>query len=156
MLAVPGVHRFVIVLDQLKSDFNIGKIFRSADAFGAREVHLVGIEQFDPGSAKGAFKSVPARFHVTFRHCYDELLRRGYTPFALQPGGADSELLGNLQLPPASAFIVGNEARGLQLSRHDFPALRPLSIAQYGRVESLNVSVAASVIMYEYVRQHSK
>ena len=46
--AESGVHDFVIVLDNLKQSFNIGKIFRSADAMGAAEVHLIGTDFFDP------------------------------------------------------------------------------------------------------------
>lgn len=42
-LAEPGPHRCIVVLDHLKPQFNVGKIFRSADAFGMREVHLTGI-----------------------------------------------------------------------------------------------------------------
>ncbi|HFQ90627.1 MAG TPA: hypothetical protein ENK27_11190, partial [Desulfobulbus sp.] len=41
--ARPGIHSCILVLDGLKPDFNIGKIFRSADAFGAREIHLVNV-----------------------------------------------------------------------------------------------------------------
>jgi tRNA G18 (ribose-2'-O)-methylase SpoU len=58
LLADPGVHEFVVVLDGLKAGFNIGKIFRSADAFGAFEVHVIGTSFFDPAPAKGSFKYV--------------------------------------------------------------------------------------------------
>ncbi|MDH4007534.1 MAG: hypothetical protein OEU35_05690, partial [Desulfuromonadales bacterium] len=53
ILARPGAHQFVLVLDQLKAGFNVGKIFRSAEAFGAGAVHLVNIGPFDPAPAKG-------------------------------------------------------------------------------------------------------
>ena len=56
MMASPGRHEFIIVLDHLKPAFNIGKIFRSADAFGAAEVHLIATIFFDPAPAKGSFK----------------------------------------------------------------------------------------------------
>ena len=65
-LARPGIHECVVVLDHLKPSYNIGKIFRSAEAFGAREIHLVGIDFFDPAPGMGAFKWVPAVFHKTF------------------------------------------------------------------------------------------
>ena len=66
VLAKPGVHEFVLILDQLKAGFNIGKIFRSAEAFGATAVHMVNIEPFDPAAAKGSFRKVPVVFHETF------------------------------------------------------------------------------------------
>ena len=54
--AGPGLHECILVLDGLKPDFNIGKIFRSADAFGAREIHLIGVRSFDPEPAKGSVR----------------------------------------------------------------------------------------------------
>ncbi len=152
LLAKPGVHAFVIVLDHLKAGFNVAKIFRSAEAFGAREVHLVGIGPFDPAPAKGAFKHVPARFHQDFADCYRSLLEQGYTLYALEPDCEHS--LSNTKLPEKSAFIFGHEERGVSFCRDTYDAVECLSIAQFGQVQSLNVSIAASVVMYEYLRQH--
>src|SRR5210317_400007 len=90
VLAKPGDHEFVLVLDQLKPSFNVGKIFRSAEAFGAAAVHLVDIAPFDPAPAKGSFRKVPAIFHETFAECDTELSGQGYTFFLLNPEGATS------------------------------------------------------------------
>jgi tRNA G18 (ribose-2'-O)-methylase SpoU len=152
LLAEPGESPFIVVLDHLKAGFNVPKIFRSADAFGAHEVHLIGIGPFDPAPAKGAFKHVPARFHEDFDSCYRELLERGYQLFALEPDCANS--LATTALPERSAFIVGHEERGLSFARQAYPQVGCLTIPQVGKVQSLNVSVAASVVMYEYFRQH--
>jgi tRNA G18 (ribose-2'-O)-methylase SpoU len=151
-LAEPGRHPFVIVLDHLKPTFNIGKIFRSADAFGARAVHLVGIDFFDPAPATGSFKWVPARFHATFAACYTELKQQGYFFFTLEPGGTD--ILPAIRLPVSSAFIFGHEEFGIHRETAGHPDMRSLQIPQLGRVQSLNVSIAASIVMYEYLRQH--
>ncbi|MEJ2641791.1 MAG: TrmH family RNA methyltransferase [Desulfosarcinaceae bacterium] len=151
-LAQHGVYKFIIVLDHLKPNFNIGKIFRSADVFGAREVHLVGIDFFDPAPAMGAFKWVPACFHPDFKSCYDALRAAGYTLFTLEP--AHGRPLNETRLPTQSAFVFGHEEYGLSFDPDDYPQLRALTIAQCGRTQSLNVSVAASVVMYEYLRQH--
>ena len=86
-LATPGQHDFVIVLDHLKAGFNVPKIFRSAEAFGAREVHLIDIGPFDPAPAKGAFKKVPARFYDDFSQSYEDLIQQGYTLYMLEPEG---------------------------------------------------------------------
>jgi tRNA G18 (ribose-2'-O)-methylase SpoU len=152
LLARSGPHRFIIVLDHLKPAFNIGKIFRSADAFGAREIHLVGIDFFNPAPAMGSFKWVPAIFHDDFATCYDYLQQERYSIFTLDPA-ADAVLM-SASLPVRSAFVFGHEEFGLSVDRDRYPELRPLKIPQIGKVQSLNVSVAASVAMYEYFRQH--
>ena len=152
-LATPGTHDCIIVLDHLKPTFNIGKIFRSAEAFSAKEIHLVGIDFFDPAPGMGAFKWVPAVFHTNFLACYVELLKQGYTPFILEPG--KGEPVTTARLPRKSAFIFGHEEYGLSFEPDLYPEVRQLTIPQYGRSESLNVSVAASIILYEYVRQHA-
>ena len=154
VLAQAGAHDFIVVLDSLKGGFNIPKIFRSAEAFGASAVHLVDIGPFDPAPAKGSFRKVPARFHESFEACHAELVKDGYTLFLLDPGG--DRALGHCPLPEKSAFIFGHEEWGFSFDPDDYPDLAPLSIPQYGQVQSLNVSIAASVVMFEYVRQHAR
>jgi tRNA G18 (ribose-2'-O)-methylase SpoU len=149
--ATPGVHDFILVLDHLKAGFNIPKIFRSAEAFGAREVHLVNVAPFDPAPAKGAFRKVPAHFHENFQACYDQLHEQGYTLFTLDAGCGTNLFQANL--PAKSAFILGNEGLGISFNPKKYPEIHCLGIPQFGRMESLNVSIAASIVMYEYVRQ---
>lgn len=152
ILAKPGAHSFVLVLDHLKPGFNVPKIFRSAEAFGATGVHLVGIGPFDPAPAKGSFRKVPAFFHDDFAACYQQLNDEGYSLYRLAPDAEEN--LCNCKLPEKSAFILGHEEFGCSFNPAEYPAIRSLSIPQYGSVQSLNVSVASSVVMYEYVRQH--
>lgn len=153
MLAEHGVHQFVMVLDNLKAGFNVAKIFRSAQAFGAHSVHLINIGPFDPSPAKGAFKYVPARFYDDFDACYRALKADGYKFFTLEP--TNSTPLNKAALPAKSAFIMGNEELGISFSVEDYPDVHRLAIEQYGHVESLNVSIAASIVMYQYCVAHS-
>jgi len=154
LLAKPGEQPFIIVLDHLKAGFNVPKVFRSAQAFGAREVHLIDIGPFDPAPGKGAFKAVPARFYDTFAESYRVLQERGYIPFTLEPRGGTP--LWECGLPEKSAFIFGHEETGLSFEREAYPDMGTLTIPQSGVVESLNVSIAASIVMYEYVRRHRR
>lgn len=154
VLAQPGVHQFCLVLDHLKPFFNPPKIFRSAEAFGAAAVHLVGIGTFDPSPAKGSFRKVPARFHDDFATCYEQLVEEGYTLFRLDPQAQAQDSLCRCELPEKTAFILGHEEFGFSFDPADYPAIRSLNIPQFGSVQSLNVSIAASIVMYEYVRQH--
>ena len=153
LLASPGAHQFVLVLDQLKPGFNVGKIFRSAEAFGARAVHLVNIGPFDPAPAKGSFRKVPAVFHENFADCHADLTGQDYRFFLLDPEGVAS--LCATELPPKSAFVLGHEEFGCSFEPQDYPEMQRLTIPQFGSVQSLNVSIAASLVMYEYVRQQA-
>lgn len=151
LLALPGVHDFILVLDHMKAGFNVAKIFRSAEAFGAREIHLIDIGPFDPSPAKGAFKKVPARFYASFDDSYRELMQRGYRPMILD--ATCNKLLPQVLLPEKTAFILGHEEWGHSFDPSEYPEIDCLSIPQFGQVESLNVAVAASIAMYEYVSQ---
>ena len=152
--AEPGEHDFSIVLDNLKPSFNIGKIFRSADAFGARDIHLIGTEYFEVKPAKGSFKWIPAHFHNSFNECYEMLAQDGYTFFVMEPT-AEKNLF-QIDLPQKSAFVFGHEEYGISFVPAAFKGIRSIKIPQFGRVESLNVSIAASITMYEYIRQHHR
>jgi tRNA G18 (ribose-2'-O)-methylase SpoU len=152
LLAEPGIHDIAIVLDHLKASFNVAKIFRSAEAFGIHEIHLIDIGPFDPAPAKGAFKSVPARWFDDFSQSHADLVGRGYSLFVLEADGGTP--LTEAALPEKSAFIFGHEEMGTSFDPKEYTDIQRLSIPQYGRIESLNVSVAASILMYEYIRQH--
>ncbi|MCI5127761.1 MAG: TrmH family RNA methyltransferase [Candidatus Electrothrix sp. AS4_5] len=152
--ATPGLHEYILVLDGLKPDFNIGKIFRTADAFAAREIHLIGVNAFNPDSAKGSVRWVPFYHHEDFASCYQALTEKGYMLTVLEPGC--SELLGSCSLAKRSAFVMGHEEFGISFAREDYPDIKAMSIPQWGHVQSLNVSVAASIVMYEYIRQHGE
>ncbi len=151
-MATPGVFDCVLVLDHLKAGFNVAKIFRSAQAMGAHELHLIDIGPFDPSPAKGALKHVPARFYDRFDESYQELKGRGYTLFTLEPD-TDNNLM-QMALPQKSAFILGHEEYGISFERADYPDIQPVRIPHYGPVQSLNVAVAASIVLYEYARHH--
>ncbi len=153
ILAEPGPHEFVLVLDQLKAGFNVPKIFRSAEAFGASAVHLITIGPFDPAPAKGSFRKVPAVFHEEFSTCYQQLKDQGYKFFQLR---ADADIpLYKVNLSAKSAFVFGHEEFGFSFDQGTYADIEPLAIPQFGSVRCLNVSAAATIAMYEYVRQYS-
>ena len=133
-LAVAGCNDFVLVLDHLSSDFNIGKIFRSAEAFGAQSVHLVGIESFDPTPAMGAFKAVPAFFHDDFYRCHRMLKEQDRVLFTLEP---EVEVpLTETELPVKAAFILGHEEYGISFDKADFPDVSKAAIIPSQLVDS--------------------
>jgi tRNA G18 (ribose-2'-O)-methylase SpoU len=101
----------------------------------------------------GSFKWVPARFHDRFESCHEELGKRRYTFFTLDP--VNGIPLTEATLPPRSAFILGHEEYGISAAITACPDIRSLTIPQFGKVQSLNVSIAASIVMWEYLRQNA-
>jgi tRNA G18 (ribose-2'-O)-methylase SpoU len=154
VLAHPGQYSFALVLDNLKAGYNVPKIFRSVQAFSGAAVHLVNIGVFDPAASKGAFRKVPARFHDRFEQAYRALSDAGYTLYALTADG--EEKLPDTRLAEKSAFVIGNEEFGLSFDPADYPGIHTLAIPLPGEMDSLNASVAASIVMYEYVRQRQE
>ncbi len=150
MMSRPGPYPFVIILDHLKVDFNIGKVIRSAEAFGAMGVDVVGTPFFDPMPAKGCMKRVPWTMTATFIESYQRHLDQGYTFYAFDSEAETS--IHEMSFPEKSAFIVGNEGSGFSFKKEHYPAIKYIKIPQIGLVESLNVAVAASIVMYEFAR----
>lgn len=147
----PGPFPLVLILDNMKPTFNIGKIIRTANALGLREVHLVGIPIFDLRTARGALRYTRTRPFGTFAESYSALAAEGYSFFALAPQAGPT--LGASPLPEKTAFIVGHEQFGLSFDPTQFPAIQKLRIPQFGQVQSLNASIAASISCFEYLRQ---
>ena len=147
----PGPHEYVIVLDRLKASYNVAKILRSANVLGAREVHLCGVERFDPSPGKGALRHTRTRVFGTAVESIQALREEGYTLHALAVDGAAT--LGHCALPRRSAFVMGHEEWGFSFDVQA-QGLTTLRIAQHGVVQSLNVSVAASLAAFEWCRQH--
>ena len=114
---------------------------------------MIKTDFFDPAPAMGSFKWVPVKFFSTFDACYQNLLKRQYAMFRLDPANKRSLL--EAQFPLRSAFVFGNEEFGFSFDTRQYPEITTVSIPQFGKVQSLNVSVAASIVLYEYVRQHT-
>jgi tRNA G18 (ribose-2'-O)-methylase SpoU len=155
--AKPGPHPLVVVLDHPRPRRNAAAIVRTADAFGARAVYVVGTTFFDPVPAVGSLRNVPLRFFHSFAQAHAELAGEGYAMFALEPAHdfKQPKLLHLTTLDRKTALIIGHETLGLSFDPSAYADVECLAIEQYGVVPCLNASVAASIAMYEYARQHA-
>ena len=149
--ASPGCHHFRLILDHLAPDFNIGKIYRTADVLGCNQIALIGTDYFDPTPSMGSFKHVPTSFFDSFSALNEVYTQEGYRIFVLEP--ESGQFLDEVELPVKSAFVMGNEVYGMSFNPVDYEGLGVLKIAQYGYAQSLNVSIAAAITSYEYVRR---
>jgi TrmH family RNA methyltransferase len=145
----------VVVLHEVRDPGNVGTLIRTADAAGA-DLVLLTRTSADPYSPKAVRASVGSLFHLPVLTGAEAgpllgtLAARDITAAATS-GHADSELF-DVELPERLAWILGNEARGLD---EETLAAAPLTvrIPLAGHAESLNVHTAATVCLYETLRR---
>lgn len=145
---------FTIVLDNVRSLHNVGSVFRTADAFRLEGIYLCGITATPPHreihkTALGATESVAWEYRERTTEAIRELKERGYRILSVeQTEGA--VLLDQVQLSERQkyALVFGHEIRGVDQEVVD-QSDQCIEIPQYGTKHSLNVSVAAGIVIWE-------
>lgn len=148
----------VVVLDNVRSLHNVGSVFRTADVFRLSSVCLCGITGRPPmveihKTALGAEDSVDWEYFEDPLAAVEALRRRGYLIFAVEQV-AGSRPLHQLRLSSDQkyALVLGNEVKGVTQSVVD-AADAAVEIPQYGTKHSLNVSVSAGIVLWEFAKQ---
>ena len=147
-----------VVLENIHDPHNVSAILRSADAVGIAEVHLVYTTEEFPKigrkSSASASKWVVRRKYRGAEECYSSLRKQGFKIYASQLD-FKSLCLFELNLRNKVALVFGNEHRGVSEEAAALADARFI-IPMYGMIESLNVSVACAVSLYEALRQRLK
>ena len=143
----------VVVLDHVRSLYNVGSVFRSSDAFRIEGVFLCGITAQPPHSeihktALGAEESVPWKYFERTEDAVSFLKEKGYTVLAIEQCEG-STMLQDFERQPERkyAIVLGNEVKGVQQQIVD-SCDGCLEIPQFGTKHSLNVSVAAGIVLW--------
>lgn len=143
----------VVVLDHVRSLYNVGSVFRSSDAFCIEGVVLCGITARPPHpeihkTALGAEESVEWKYFEQTEDAVHWLKQQGYRILAIEQCEG-STMLQDFQRQPGEryAVVLGNEVKGVQQQIVDM-CDGCLEIPQYGTKHSLNVSVAAGIILW--------
>lgn len=146
----------VIVLDNLRSQHNIGSAFRTSDAFCIEKVLLCGISATPPSAeihktALGAEDTVAWEYFQDTMAAVQALKEQGYAVIAIEQV-ENSCMLTNFHPSPDKkyAFIFGNEVKGVQQKVVDLCDYS-IEIPQDGAKHSLNVSVSIGVVMWDFV-----
>lgn len=144
-----------VVMENIHDPHNVSAIFRTCDAVGIPKVNLVyNFESFPrigKKSSASAFKWVDKEKYKSIEECYADLRKDGFKIFASSLTD-NSKNLYDLDLTQKVAIVVGNEHRGVSDTSAKL-ADEVFLIPQFGMVQSLNVSVATAVILYEAMRQ---
>ena len=146
-----------IVLDNIRSALNVGSIFRTADAFLIENIILCGITMIPPNKdirkvALGATNSVNWQFERNTLDAVTILKENGYHIMGVEQADKSS-MLDNFSLPNKPlALILGNEVNGVS---EDVIKLcdEVIEIPQFGTKNSLNVSVATGIVIWELWRK---
>lgn len=148
----------VMVLDNIRSLHNVGSVFRTADAFRLAGIRLCGITACPPAAeihktALGAEDAVSWKYHADTLEAVRELKAEGYTVLAVEQVEG-SHMLDSLSIDPAGryALVMGNEVKGVRQDVVD-ACDGCVEIPQFGTKHSLNVSVSAGIVMWEFARQ---
>jgi 23S rRNA (guanosine2251-2'-O)-methyltransferase len=147
-----GLH---VVLDGIEDPHNLGAIVRTAHAAGAAAILIperraAGLTETVARAAAGALAYLPVVRIVNVSRALDDLKKRGYWIYGLDERG--EHLYDQVAFTPPSAIVLGGEGRGLHENvarRCDFLVKIPMQ----GGVASLNVSVAAGIVLFEWRRR---
>lgn len=148
----------VVVLDNVRSLHNIGSVFRTSDAFRVECIYLCGITAVPPHpeihkTALGAEFTVDWKYVNNAIEAVDNLRQKGYIVYSVEQT-ENSIMLENIRLEQEKryAVVLGNEVKGVQQEVIDHSD-GCIEIPQYGTKHSLNVSVAAGIIIWDLSKQ---
>ena len=151
----------IVVLDNIRSQHNIGAIFRTSDAFLVEAIYLCGITATPPNneihkSALGAENSVQWKYFKQTEEAFSILKTNGYKIVSVEQA-ENSTKLHNLQLNTSEkyAIVLGNEVKGIDQALVSDSDLC-LEIDQHGTKHSLNVSISAGIVIWEFFKQLNK
>ncbi|GAB3946172.1 TrmH family RNA methyltransferase [Corynebacterium tapiri] len=146
-------HELHVAIENFENDANIGTVVRTANAFAADTVHIVGRRRWN---RRGAM--VTDRYqHLEHHQTVDDLMRyaveHGLTVVAIDntPGSVPLE---TADLPRRCLLLFGQEGPGVSEAAQK-AAVMTCSIAQFGSTRSINAGVAAGIAMHAWIRQHA-
>lgn len=149
-----GAGALVLALDGITDVNNLGAILRSADQFSVDLVIIpqrrsAQLNQAVQRISSGAAQYVPTASAVNLVRELELLQKSGFWVYGAEMGG---EPLSNVKFPPRTVLVMGSEEKGLgQLTTRKCDQL--VSIPTTGHIDSLNVSVATAILLYEFRRQ---
>ena len=146
-------HDFHVAIENWQHDFNIGTVVRNANAFMAREVHIVGLRRWNRRGAMVTDRYQHVRHHPTIEDFVAWAAAEQLTVIGIDnlPGSRPIE---STTLPRRCVLLFGQEGPGLSdPARAACDEL--FSIAQYGSTRSINAGVASGIAMHAWIRTHA-
>ncbi|WP_284981870.1 TrmH family RNA methyltransferase [Arthrobacter sp. efr-133-TYG-118] len=146
-------HDFHIAIENWQHDLNIGTVVRTANAFLAKEVHIIGRRRWNRRGAMVTDRYQHVRHHPTVEDFVEWAQGEGLAIIGIDIF-PDSVPLETYELPRNCVLVFGQEGPGLTPEVHD-AAVATLSIEQYGSTRSMNAASAAAIAMHAWIRRHN-
>ena len=147
-----------LMLYNLNGDMNVGMSIRTAVILGCSDVYIIGRKKYDRRSEVGAKNYIHVHRYPTIEPTFFQ--ENKLLPIFIEQGGSALEDFSFKPYLPAKledgwkvVFVMGSESLGLPSCLLKSLQAPILSISQYGIMRSLNVSIAASIVLYEYAKQ---
>jgi tRNA G18 (ribose-2'-O)-methylase SpoU len=146
-------HPFHVAIENWQHDFNIGSVVRTANAFLAAQVHIVGRRRWNRRGAMVTDRYQHIRHHADLDELASWTEEEGLPLLGIDnlPG---AEPLETFALPRECVLLFGQEGPGLTAAARAV-CMTTLSIAQFGSTRSINASAAAAIAMHSWVRLHA-
>ena len=146
-------HPFHVAIENFEHDANIGTVVRTANAFLAETVHIVGRRRWNRRGAMVTDRYQHLQHHDTVEELIDWAHENGLTVVAVDnvPGSTPIE---TATLPERSLLLFGQEGPGIS-DASEQQADMVVSIAQFGSTRSINVGVAAGIVMHTWITEHA-
>lgn len=146
-------HPFHVAIENWQHDLNIGTVVRTANAFNAEGVHIVGKKRWNRRGAMVTDKYMHVHHHADIDALVAWSIENNLKVVGIDivPGSVPIE---TAELPVRTMFVFGQEGPGLSEQACTASSL-VCSIAQFGSTRSINVGVAAGIAMHAWIRQHS-
>ena len=148
----------IVILENIRSAYNVGSVFRTADAFLIQAIYIIGYSAKPPHkeikkTALGAEETVEWKYFSTAAEAIASLKKTGYKTFAVEQA-EKSQWLHNLKFSKKEkiALVFGNEVTGVEQSTIHL-CNGCIEIPQLGMKHSLNIATAAGVVLWEMVKQ---
>ena len=146
-------HPFHVAIENFEHDLNIGTVVRTANAFLAAEVHVVGRRRWNRRGAMVTDRYQHLRHHPDVAGLLAFAGAEGLVVVAVD-NGPDAVPLETVDLPRRCVLLFGQEGPGLTAAARAGAGLT-VSISQFGSTRSLNAGVAAGIAMHAWVRRHA-
>ncbi|WP_430591986.1 TrmH family RNA methyltransferase [Humidisolicoccus flavus] len=143
---------FHVAIENWQHDLNIGSIVRTANAFLADTVHIIGKRRWNRRGAMVTDRYQHVVHHETIEAFQAWCEEQSLTIVAIDNTDGASRL-GTVEIPKRCVFVFGQEGPGLSLEARAASSML-VEIEQFGSTRSMNAAAAAAIVMYEWVRLH--